>query len=144
MCSICKKVCCHYHAYYLFLLKSKCDWQWILSCCHWIAPMLFLHVVLIFFNRITNVWSEWMVCTVCSYIGSWLTVVFFPSCSFLQKTLHLLQVLCGNKPFPDAPQRRFSSSDSSTCHHLLHGFSYLQAPFLVVLSLFCWLHSHCI
>lgn len=72
MCSICMKSGTAYYA--------GSDWQRLLSWCHRIAPELFLHTWcwcrLISYNRITSVWSEGMVCAVCSYIDQWLADLF--------------------------------------------------------------------
>lgn len=38
--------------------RKMCDWQWSLSCCHRFVSALFLHMPLIFYNRITSVWSQ--------------------------------------------------------------------------------------
>lgn len=49
------------------------------------ACVIFTWERLISYNRITSVWSEWAVCTVCPYKDPWLTVFFCFVCLFSPK-----------------------------------------------------------
>lgn len=82
----------------------------------------------IFFNRITSVWSEWRVHRVCSSTTDWHNSFFysyFPhKNNLLSFRLEALPTMCLRDDFTPKDQH----------HYPLRGwyFSYLQAPFLLV------------
>lgn len=109
------------------------------------ARVIFTWERLISYNRITSVWSEWAVCTVCPYKDPWLTVFCF-FCLFVFSEDFCVP-LHDNDTFPPPPpihslrsfsRKRQSALSSSQPTLLLSVGSISQT------SPFRWLYSQCI
>lgn len=108
------------------------------------ARVIFTWERLISYNRITSVWSEWAVCTVCPYKDPWLTVFCF-FCLFVFSE-DFCMPLHDNYTFPPPPihslrsfsRKRQSALSSSQPTLLLSVGSISQT------SPFRWLYSQCI
>lgn len=95
------------------------------------ARVIFTWERLISYNRITSVWSEWAVCTVCPYKDPWLTVFCF-FCLFVFSEDFCVP-LHDNDTFPPPPRStlwdRSPGNDSPRCRLRSRRSSYLSAPF---------------
>lgn len=114
--------------------RKMCDWQWILSCCHRTAPVLFLHVVLrqadlLQWDYTRLIRMNGRQCLFLSADDWW--ILFF---SFLPEIVYLIQVLSDNKMLPIPQFHRLCSHCIWKCTTSVFSFTLIGGAHVLLHS----------